>query len=839
MKSAAENLELDNVMFQAMVPVLIQCFGLILLGFVAGNLKLLTHSQAKGLGIYVTSFALPAIFFTVMVSIEFSNVDWYLVLSVSIGKAIAFFCTMATVLVFSLGKSVGAAGLMAIFVSQSNDVALAYPILRLLYPDLAHYIYLFAPTQLVLLNPFGYFALEWHRNKEKLALSSVLAQGTLQPPQRSSFTTLRKILKVLRFVASNPLFFMTVLGVIFNLILKHKLPEMVQGFFNDLGASFNATALFYLGFNMVGKLKGIKRREVYTLVFILISKVILSPFITREVTKLLTAHQPRNVSLAKSNFAFLYAAAPTAPPVFLFASKFGIIPEVISGGLVIGTFLYAPIMFILGGMATLVDVDPKFYDSTLERAAVYLSWGSVLCCTWVLTVLLLTKKACRMPYRFLLCLITSVMVFCTNFAVRSIWGPSNPSTGIVSIYGDHIYFAIFFIACTASRVWTAFLSIAVLYQVRYKRPPSKCRQIFFYTLGMSLPTAVTLILILSAGGTSTHDVNPAFYYGKAQQLCSTIVLCVCLSVSLLSLVWTFRLNTSISTRGMTPHAINDELRILISPEEEAASTDTTSPCSDDEIRSHNRISSSPNRIEQTITPAIHPHISQIFHSIDGESFHRFFILNILLLISMFFGVCICIWRLTRETQTGVFIAVEFLDQAFNFGQGILIFSVFGFDVDLIINPLISCISTMRFWVSTNLSWPSLRMARRLKEEEVEQFVATQLPACMQQICTTLRLSGHTLESVFYFKDFHHWVSQKSAAEGRHQSREDTASLLLALTTRNLVRRLTGNIAGIRGVEHGEIENSALSTSSSASSQSPSRLSPPEESPILYQHLVCS
>ncbi|VDO03774.1 unnamed protein product [Rodentolepis nana] len=329
MKLVTEKLELDNGMFQAMVPVLIQCFGLILLGFVAGNLKLLTHSQAKGLGIYVTSFALPAIFFTVMVSIDFSNVDWYLVLSVSLGKAIAFFCTMATVLIFSLGKSVGAAGLMAIFVSQSNDVALAYPVLRLLYPDLAHYIYLFAPTQLVILNPFGYFALEWHRNKEKLALSSVLAQGTLQPTQRSSLATLRKILKVLRFVASNPLFFMTVLGVVFNLILKHKLPDMLHGFFNDLGASFNATALFYLGFSMVGKLKNIKRRGVYTLVFILTSKIILSPFITREVTKMLTAHQPRNVSLAKSNFAFLYAAAPTAPPVFLFASKFGVIPEVV------------------------------------------------------------------------------------------------------------------------------------------------------------------------------------------------------------------------------------------------------------------------------------------------------------------------------------------------------------------------------------------------------------------------------------------------------------------------------------------------------------------------------
>lgn len=101
-----------------------------------------------------------------------------------------------------------------------------------------------------------------------------------------------------RFVASNPLFFMTVLGVIFNFILKHRLPDMLLGFFSDLGnllftllqmiyestfltshyiflkgASFNATALFYLGFSMVGKLKRIAKRGIYILVFILIAKV--------------------------------------------------------------------------------------------------------------------------------------------------------------------------------------------------------------------------------------------------------------------------------------------------------------------------------------------------------------------------------------------------------------------------------------------------------------------------------------------------------------------------------------------------------------------------------------
>ncbi|KAL5964095.1 hypothetical protein TSMEX_008169, partial [Taenia solium] len=295
---------------------------------VAGQLKLLTSTQAKGLGTYVTTFALPAIFFTVMVSIDFSGVDWYVVLAVSLGKASIFFLTMVIVLFVSRGKSIGLAGLLAIFTSQSNDVALAYPVLRLLYPDLAAYIYLFAPAQLVILNPLGYFALEWHKAKERAAVDSVIALRSSTSSQTTFALACKRMLSVMRRVMLNPLFFMTLIGVIFNFILKHKLPGILEGFFKDLGASFSATALFYLGISMVGRIKRIGRRGIYILISILVGKVIISPCITRGMTALLLSQQPKDSSVPKSSFAFLYAAAPTAPPVFLFASNSGILPEV-------------------------------------------------------------------------------------------------------------------------------------------------------------------------------------------------------------------------------------------------------------------------------------------------------------------------------------------------------------------------------------------------------------------------------------------------------------------------------------------------------------------------------
>ncbi|KAM7539256.1 hypothetical protein Aperf_G00000048434 [Anoplocephala perfoliata] len=752
-----------------------------------------------------------------MVSLDFSDVDWYLVLAVSLGKTIVFFGTMTVVLLFSRGKSFGLAGILAIFVSQTNDVALAYPVLRLLYPKLANYTYLFAPTQLVILNPFGYFALEWHRTEEKLAARSASAPLISQSFQGTSMLTFKRVLEVMRLLACNPLVFMTALGVIFNFILKHKLPDILFVFFDDLGASFSATALFYLGFSMVGKLRSIGRRGVYILVFILIGKLILTPFITREVTLILTANQPRNVSYSKSNFAFLYSIAPTAPPVFLFASQFGIVPEVISAGLVIGTFLYAPIMFLLGGLITLLDVDPKFYDNALERAAVYLSLISLTCCAWVLTVLLATKKVCRMPYRFLLCLIISVMIFCTTLAIGSI----NQRTTSDVTWGQYIQFIVFFIACTASRVWTALLSVAVLFQVRYNRPLSNPIQILFYALGLVIPTVAMLILMVSAGSVSSRDINPAFQYRKAQDF---------------------------SDNGLLPSSVGVERRPLISAE---AGTRQESPIlaesptlpSDDEIREREHAFGRHGLIGTNDPPESDMTSSQSLHSSSTTSFHRFFLLIILLMISMFFGVCVCIWRLAREAEAGFFIAMEFLDQVFNFGQGILIFSIFGIDTDIVINPIIKCISALRYWVMNRLSSSSLRMPRRLKEEkeeeEIELFVANQLPICMQQICSTIRLPDKTLESVFYFNDFCQWISQKLAVEGRQQSREDTASLLMALADRNLIRRLSSVDQEVRDDERAEAVDISLPNSATTSLRPPCNHTDPEESPILFQFLASS
>lgn len=110
-------------------PALLECFGVILCGYVAGRSGLIGVGQAQSLGSFVSCFALPALLFKNMVQLQFADVVWSFLWSVLIAKVCVFVLVcVLTLLVASPEGRFGKAGLFAIFATQSNDFALGYPI---------------------------------------------------------------------------------------------------------------------------------------------------------------------------------------------------------------------------------------------------------------------------------------------------------------------------------------------------------------------------------------------------------------------------------------------------------------------------------------------------------------------------------------------------------------------------------------------------------------------------------------------------------------------------------------------------------------------------------------
>ncbi|TPP58281.1 hypothetical protein FGIG_10170 [Fasciola gigantica] len=135
---------------------------------------------------------------------------------------------------------------------------------------------------------------------------------------------------------------------------------------------------------------------------------------------------------------------------------------------------------------------------------------------------------------------------------------------------------------------------------------------------------------------------------------------------------------------------------------------------------------------------------------DELEFHhqRHLIFILVLSTTMFFGICLCTWRLVQEPASGVYLVLEFLDGVFNFGQGIVLFVIFGLDADLIILPIRRFVGRhVRRWCGAVLDTTALGSIveapdpATLKERCV-QFVTFHMTSCCTSIAKTPSVGRH-------------------------------------------------------------------------------------------------
>ena len=201
------------------------------------------------------------------------------------------------------------------------------------HPEFIQYIYLIAPISLVFLNPLGFVLLEWNGNRERVVSTSASSPETDADERRAM---LRMAGRVIFGVFFNPIVFMTLLGLVFNVIFQGAPPHWLAYVLHSLKVSYGATALFLLGLTMVDRIKATFSFNNLLLpsVFI-VFKLIVMPLVNRNVTTWVVDSAPgsglsSNVTLGEelSMFGFFYGTFPTAPTVFVIANQYGCETEV-------------------------------------------------------------------------------------------------------------------------------------------------------------------------------------------------------------------------------------------------------------------------------------------------------------------------------------------------------------------------------------------------------------------------------------------------------------------------------------------------------------------------------
>uniref|UniRef100_A0AAX7T344 G protein-coupled receptor 155b n=1 Tax=Astatotilapia calliptera TaxID=8154 RepID=A0AAX7T344_ASTCA len=467
-------------------PALLECFGIILCGYIAGRGDIITESQAKGLGNFVSKFALPALLFKNMVLLDFRNVIWAFLWSVLVAKVTVFVLVcVLTLMVASPDNRYSKAGLYAIFATQSNDFALGYPIVdalyRSTYPEYLQYIYLVAPVSLMLLNPIGF------------ALCEVQRWRQASHPQHSSLGILGVVvLQVLK----NPIVFMVIVGIISHFALGQQIPAVLSEFIDGLANSFGGAALFYLGLTMVGQLRKLTRDTGVALILLITAKLLIMPLVCKDMVDILdtgvNSTSANHTSL--SNFAFLYGVFPTAPSVAIYAGHYNMELEVVTSGMVISTFLSAPIMYVSAWLLTIPLMDPTPLVTELENVSFNISIVSLIALVWTIAVMLLSRKFNKLPHLFALNLFLAQFLVCVSMILWNFLVKQEDN-----LLGKILTFTLLYGSLYSTYIWTGNLSNNKIIQ------PFSTHRVPFLMVGG---------LLIS--GERSDTIDSAFFYGRAQ-----------------------------------------------------------------------------------------------------------------------------------------------------------------------------------------------------------------------------------------------------------------------------------------------------------------------------------
>ncbi|KAL3831565.1 hypothetical protein ACJMK2_023304 [Sinanodonta woodiana] len=704
------------------------------------------------------------------------------------------------------------------------------------HPDYLSYIYLVAPISLVLLNPIGFTMMEISRRESGTATSS---------------RKIMVVLHIMKDVLFNPIVFMTVIGIVGNFIFQRHVPYILNDILEVLGNAFSATALFYLGISLVGRVQGTLGLGLVVPMLLIAAKCLMLPLVTWQVVGMLE-NGNSNDSRSLSMYGFLYGTFPSAPSVFLYASQFSIATDVIATGMVSCTFLSAPLMFVSAKMMTVVVSNEMDYKNMLQTTSFDVSIIGLVCGAWVLGLMVLSRKYRRIPHLFLVCLVISQMMGCVGMIIYN--GMDANRT-----WQHYIQFVVLLTGVFSSRCWTAMISLA-LYWLNCRSLCFVLRVkfwLFFFAFG--LPLFGTGLLLLIGSHHMKNEVDPAFHYGENQTVMSLIIMLLCSCINITCLVLRQR-----NSRQL--HRLNESTKLASDSsdtERLIKSTECQHPCGKsaanllDDIdengggdigkyrssencvscRSHanketniediisfpdkGKSKESTTSVPLPSTSSCSSSSSDLYDSVDERTCltdgcsaeqrqrcvglirsynatvsttisvdveaivqdevslkppllkdeyqsNRFVILLLCMQLSMFIGIFLCTWRLFNHETSGIYMEIEFLDSVFNYGQAIITFAVFGFDTRLMIIPFI------KKWRKCMYGAEVVHVPRRaeLKDDSAllcEQFVTYHKDNCGNAIVRDLNYQLRTYEAVFTGTDLCDWLLRVGLARDRGEA----------------------------------------------------------------------
>ncbi|KAG7296126.1 hypothetical protein JYU34_021223 [Plutella xylostella] len=782
--------------------------------YLAGSFNLVSQTESKGIGTFVGTFALPSLIFLSLAKLDFSTVNWTFLGAILLAKGIIFFGVILVTLIISKPTNLGRSGIFAIFCTQSNDFALGYPIISAIYqathPEYALYLYLMAPISLAILNPVAFVLMEIHKQRE--IRDSAPIQIIDENQRKADVCKLKLIRQIVKGIAFNPVLVMTVLGILGNILFKHQLSIYIEGLLQVFGQAFSSTALFLLGLRMVGQIYRLRGPALLLPCILIMVKLIILPVVMRECVSALHAGYNESETLSLSTYAFLYGSIPTAPAVFVFSNLYQLELDLMASSMVVCTLLSAPMMFM---SAQLISMS-KDFAAQIKRFGFDVSIAALVAVVWVLIVFVVTKKYKRMPHRLTMCLLASQLLL----AVSVIWG--GPELSYSPSLRGVLQQALRVFSMLSCLLWTAMISVGLL--MLESRGPCFVVTLWPVLMFVAWGAPAVMVAVLLVTNAATKDLN-----GRATdaiRLCS-LVFCLTVSAGCLIVYMRFR-RRSARFASLSAEVSHGETDTLVENAEGMSDgpspqnglgcygTITTTPspnrsvngtangcCSNDpscetELGSHSPdiediagakpdCACPPSQMSRCSGHGACSYLDELDRAAGslgllppeqsrgrGRQMLKHTVLVIVYSLSMFIGITYTTWSMMNKDETGIYVEIEFVDVAANYGQGLLMLILFGLNPDEFLIPALAMLKKKWFGAET-VVLPEIEDLSFETKHVCDQFITHHLERCKDAISKDTRWRMRTYKGVFRGSCLVRWLiscglakdEQEAIVYGRH------------------------------------------------------------------------
>ena len=335
-----------------LVNTLVIIFSTMLLGFVGKLSGFIPAHANTGIGPMVGKICLPLLIFRNVAKLDLSTVDFGIIGACAVVKICSF--VLASGVAYATRPSTGKPGdtasqfgIMTLFCTGSNDLAIGLAIIQSIYPpatspvDFGAITFVVVGMQVSIFNIPSFVCLE-------------LGKGLRAASEKEGKVCPKKLAKAIFLnLLKNPILLSTFLGLLYNAAhpptsgdatSNKNIPYLIDEIMAKGGSAFGMAALFLGGMAVVGKFQLLQGKKLALPVVLSLIKILVAPIIGFYVTlALFDGHPNQNIY---AEYVFVYSSLPTAGSIIVFAQAYDVaLKDLISGAAVLVLLLWSPIMY--------------------------------------------------------------------------------------------------------------------------------------------------------------------------------------------------------------------------------------------------------------------------------------------------------------------------------------------------------------------------------------------------------------------------------------------------------------------------------------------------------------